>query len=183
MEVYRLADTVKMNDSQTEYLNLIAELMSIRKRGEVPLAYIRTYGCQQNVADSERIKGMLRVAGYSFTENAEDADFILFNTCAVREHAEQRVLGNVGALNHTKKARPGQVIALCGCMVQQEHMTEKIRRSYPIVDLVFGPHELWRFPELLEQVMEKHRRVFATEQQNGVDFAEDRKSTRLNSSH
>ena len=79
MEEYGLSETARMSDSQIEYLNLTAELMSIRKRGEEPLAYVRTYGCQQNVADSERIKGMLREAGYSFTENAEDADFILFN--------------------------------------------------------------------------------------------------------
>ena len=75
-----MSETVNMSDRQIEYLNLTAELMSIRKRGDVPLAYIRTYGCQQNVADSERIKGMLKVAGYEFTENAEEADFILFNT-------------------------------------------------------------------------------------------------------
>ena len=79
-----------------------------------------------------------------------------------------RVLGNVGALNHSKKARPGQIIAVCGCMVQQEHMAQKLKQSYPVVDLVFGPHELWRFPELLEQVMTKHKRVFATEKNDGV---------------
>ena len=90
------------------------------------------------------------------------------NTCAVREHAEMRVLGNVGALNHTKKNKPEQIIAVCGCMVQQQHMAEKIKKSYPVVDLVFGPHELWRFPELLKQVMEKHKRVFAADKSDGV---------------
>ena len=92
----------------------------------------------------------------------------MVNTCAVREHAEMRVLGNVGALNHSKKARPGQIIAVCGCMVQQEHMAQKLKQSYPVVDLVFGPHELWRFPELLLQVMTKHKRIFATEKNDGV---------------
>ena len=101
-----MSETVKMTDKQIEYLNLTAELMTIRKRGEVPLAYVRTYGCQQNVADSERIKGMLSVAGYSFTEDVEEADFILFNTCAVREHAEDRVFGNVGALKKLKRRHP-----------------------------------------------------------------------------
>ena len=92
----------------------------------------------------------------------------MVNTCAVREHAEMRVLGNVGALNHTKKNKPEQIIAVCGCMVQQQHMAEKIKKSYPVVDLVFGPHELWRFPELLKQVMEKHKRVFAADKSDGV---------------
>ena len=136
--------------------------------GARPLAMVDTYGCQQNEADSEKLRGYLAEMGYGFTGDEFQADVIVVNTCAVREHAEMRVLGNVGALNHSKKAKPNQIIAVCGCMVQQQHMTEKIRRSYPIVDLVFGPHELWRFPELLEQVMDRHRRVFATEKQNGV---------------
>ena len=130
-----------MSDSQIEYLNLTAELMSIRKRGDVPLAYVRTYGCQQNVADSERIKGMLRKAGYSFTENVEEADFILFNTCAVREHAEDRVFGNVGALKKLKHRHPQILIALCGCMMEQEHVAKRIHDSFPFVGLVFGTYE------------------------------------------
>lgn len=88
----------KLSDSQSEYMKLIAEIMEIRKRGEKPLAYIRTYGCQQNVADSEKIKGMLSDSGFDFADSPDNADFILFNTCAVREHAEDRVFGNVGAL-------------------------------------------------------------------------------------
>ena len=136
--------------------------------GTQPLALVDTYGCQQNEADSEKLRGYLREMGCGFTEDEFQADIIVVNTCAVREHAEMRVLGNVGALNHSKKARPGQIIAVCGCMVQQPHMTEKIKKSYPIVDLVFGPHELWRFPELLQQVMNRHKRVFAAEKNDGV---------------
>ena len=136
--------------------------------GQRPLAMVDTYGCQQNEADSEKIRGYLAEMGYGFTMDEFQADVIVVNTCAVREHAEMRVLGNVGALNHSKKARPGQIIAVCGCMVQQEHMAEKIKMSYPVVDLVFGPHELWRFPELLLQVMEKHKRVFAIDKQESV---------------
>ena len=131
--------------------------------GARPLALVDTYGCQQNEADSEKLRGYLAEMGYGFTQDEFQADVIVVNTCAVREHAEMRVLGNVGALNHSKKARPGQIIAVCGCMVQQEHMAQKIKMSYPVVDLVFGPHELWRFPELLLEVMEKHKRVFAAE--------------------
>lgn len=133
-----------------------------------PLAMVDTYGCQQNEADSEKIRGYLAEMGYGFTQDEFEADIIVVNTCAVREHAEMRVLGNVGALNHTKKAKPEQIIAVCGCMVQQEHMANRIKMSYPVVDLVFGPHELWRFPELLMQVMTRHKRIFATEKSDGA---------------
>ncbi len=136
--------------------------------GQRPLAMVDTYGCQQNEADSEKLRGYLNAMGYGFTQDEFQADVIVVNTCAVREHAEMRVLGNVGALSHSKKARPGQIIAVCGCMVQQEHMAEKIKKSYPVVDLVFGPHELWRFPELLLQVMERHKRVFAAGKDDGA---------------
>ena len=136
--------------------------------GRRPLAMVDTYGCQQNEADSEKLRGYLAMMGYGFTQDEFQADVIVVNTCAVREHAEMRVLGNVGALNHSKKAKPGQIIAVCGCMVQQEHMAQKLKQSYPVVDLVFGPHELWRFPELLLQVMTRHKRVFATEKNDGV---------------
>ena len=122
-----------------------------------PLALVDTYGCQQNEADSERLRGMLRDMGWGFTESEAQADLILINTCAVRGHAELRVLGNVGALSHTKRAKPGQRIGLCGCMVQQPHMREKLKASYPYVDLVFGPHELWRLPELLQKLYTPHR--------------------------
>ena len=138
------------------------------KHMERPLAFVDTYGCQQNEADSEKLRGYLAEMGYGFTRDEFEADVIVVNTCAVREHAEMRVLGNVGALNHTKKAKPGQIIAVCGCMVQQEHMSEKIKKSYPVVDLVFGPHELWRFPELMKQHMTRHKRVFATGKSDGV---------------
>ena len=135
--------------------------------GRQPLAMVDTYGCQQNEADSEKLRGYLAEMGYGFTQDEFEADVIVVNTCAVREHAEMRVLGNVGQLNHSKKQRPGQIIAVCGCMVQQEHMVEKIKKSYPVVDLVFGPHELWRFPELLLKTMTGHKRVFAAEKSDG----------------
>ena len=135
--------------------------------GMQPLALVDTYGCQQNEADSEQIRGMLRGMGYAFTEDTSVADVIVINTCAIREHAELRVLGNVGALTHTKRRKPNQVICLCGCSMQEPHMAEKIRKSFRHVDLVFGPHALWRFPELLQQVLLKKERVFATEQSDG----------------
>ena len=140
----------------------------ITANGARPLAMVDTYGCQQNEADSEKIRGYLADMGYGFTQDEFQADLIVVNTCAVREHAEMRVLGNVGQLNHSKKAKPGQIVAVCGCMVQQPHMAEKIRRSYPVVDIVFGPHELWRLPELMLRYLEKGKRVFETTQSDGT---------------
>lgn len=146
--------------SQSEYLSLIAELMNIRKRGDEPLAFVRTYGCQQNVADSERIKGMLHEAGFSFTDTPKNADFILFNTCAVREHAEDRVFGNVGALKNIKRKHPSTLIALCGCMMEQEHVAKRIHDSFPFVGLVFGTNCLHEFPRLLYNNLLYGKRTF-----------------------
>ena len=146
--------------TQNEYLQLTAEIMEVRKRGDKPIAYVRTYGCQQNVADSERIKGMLDQAGYSFTDNPEEADFILFNTCAVREHAEDRVFGNVGALKNLKRKHPTTLIALCGCMMEQEHIAKRIHDSFPFVGLVFGTNCLHEFPKLLYNSLLYGKRTF-----------------------
>lgn len=132
-----------------------------------PLALVDTYGCQQNEADSEQIRGMLRRMGYAFTESEQEADVIVINTCAVREHAELRVLGNVGALTHTKRKKPEQVICLCGCAMQEKHMAEKIKKSFRHVDMVFGPHALYRFPELLQEVLVEKGRVFETPDVSG----------------
>ena len=150
----------QLSPQQSEYMKLTAEIMEIRKRGERPLAFIRTYGCQQNVADSEKIKGMLAASGFDFVESPEDADFILFNTCAVREHAEDRVFGNVGALKNLKRKHPQILIALCGCMMEQEHIANRIYNSFPFVGLVFGTHSLHHFPELLYRSLTDGRRVF-----------------------
>ena len=134
------------------------------------LAMVDTYGCQQNEADSENIRGYLSRMGYGFTDNEFEADVVVINTCAIREHAEMRVLGNVGHLTHSKKENPSQIIAVCGCMVQQPHMAEKLKKSYPIVDIVFGPHDLWRFPELLEKKMHQKKRVYAVDASDGVVY-------------
>ncbi|MGN8889338.1 tRNA (N6-isopentenyl adenosine(37)-C2)-methylthiotransferase MiaB [Dysosmobacter sp. HCP28S3_G4] len=132
-----------------------------------PLACVDTFGCQQNVADGQMLQGMLAGMGFSFTDRPEDADLVILNTCAVREHAEDRVFGNLGALTHTKKAHPEQVICLCGCMAQEPRVSERVKRSYPHVNLVFGPHALWKFPELLWQVYQTHKRVFSVADQHG----------------
>ena len=134
----------------------------------VPLAYTHSYGCQQNVSDGEKINGMLYRMGYDITDDPEKADFILYNTCAVRENAENRVFGNLGALKHLKNRNPDLIIAVCGCMVQQEHIAERIKKTFPFVDLVFGTHVLHRFPEFLYSIFEKGKRVFELPQCDGV---------------
>ncbi|XOQ44768.1 MAG: tRNA-2-methylthio-N(6)-dimethylallyladenosine synthase [Clostridium sp.] len=138
----------------------IRQIMKIRVHGRTPMALVRTYGCQQNVADSEKIKGFLEQMGFSFTENEEDADFILFNTCAVRQHAENRVFGNIGALKHIKRRHPSTLIAVCGCMMEEEEAAERIRSVFPFVTLVFGTHVIHRFPQLLLRALTENRRVF-----------------------
>jgi len=143
---------------QTNICNKLA--MHFCAGGKKPLALVDTYGCQQNVSDSECLRGYLSEMGFEFTQDEFKADVIVINTCAIREHAEMRVLGNVGNLNHTKKANPNQIIALCGCMVQQENMSKKIKKSYTAVDFVFGPHDLWRFPELLQRNIQEKCRIF-----------------------
>ena len=146
----------------------VAEMMKVRARGPVPMAYVRTYGCQQNVADGEKIKGLLSEMGFSFAETPEEADFILFNTCAVREHAEQRVFGNVGALKGLKEKKRGLMIGLCGCMANQKHVVEKLRKSYPYVDLVFGVDGIDTLPQLIAQKLQKHKRVLMEPAQRPV---------------
>lgn len=133
-----------------------------------PLACVVTYGCQQNVADSEHIKGMLEQMGYGFTEEREKAKLIIFNTCAVREHAEDRVFGNVGALKKYKLKNPDVIIALCGCMMQQKHIAQKIKNSFAFVDLVFGTHVVHRLPELLYKALIGKRRIFELPDMDGV---------------
>ncbi len=134
---------------QKEYTELLKDILYIRYNNRQPKAFVRTYGCQQNVADSEKLKGMLESMGCELTEVKEEADIIIFNTCAVREHAEDRVFGNVGALKALKRQKPSLLIALCGCMMEQEHIAEKIYKSFPYVGLVFGTHVIHRFPELI----------------------------------
>ena len=121
---------------------------------------METYGCQQNEADSEKLRGYLVQCGYAIVGRAEGADVVIMNTCAIREHAEQRVFGNLGALTHTKRRYPEQRIFLCGCMAGERNVSERIKHSYPHVDGVFSTHHLWQFPEILWKVLSKQKRQF-----------------------
>ena len=151
---------------QREFEAKIKEMFTSREAH--PVACVDTFGCQQNVADGQKLMGMLADSGFTFTEDPKEADLVILNTCAVREHAEQRVFGNLGILTHTKKENPEQVICLCGCMAQEERVSQRVKESYRHVDLVFGPHALWKFPELLWQVYEKRKRVFAVDDEHGT---------------
>ena len=136
-------------------------------KNRIPTAYVETYGCQQNEADSQQIRGLLSESGYAICDSAEGADVVVMNTCAIREHAEQRVFGNLGALTHTKRRHPEQKIFLCGCMAGQEQVVERIRKSYPHVNGVFSTHHLWQFPQLLYQVLTTGKRTFYTQDEAG----------------
>ena len=145
-------------DAQLAYCNKISAYW--QTEGRVPRAYVETYGCQQNEADSERIRGMLAESGYQICDEAEGADVVVMNTCAIRENANQRVFGNLGALTHTKRRHPAQKIFLCGCMAGQEVVTTRIKKSFPHVNGVFSTHHLWQFPEILYKVLTTGKRQF-----------------------
>ena len=127
--------------------------------GQIKYAMVETYGCQQNVNDSQRIEGMLLEMGYTLTDDREKADVIIFNTCAIRENAHERVYGNLGALKHLKLRKPSLIIGICGCMVQQEHIAKRVKSKYRHVDLIFGTHVLWKFPSFLSEVLEHNERL------------------------
>ena len=128
--------------------------------GRCRRAFVLTFGCQQNEADSEKISGMAQEMGYELTAAPEDADLIVVNTCAVREHAEKKALSTVGQYKHLKAQKPELIIAMCGCMVSQQHRAEEIKQRYPYVNFVFGTAALHQFPKLLSECVQTHRRVF-----------------------
>jgi tRNA-2-methylthio-N6-dimethylallyladenosine synthase len=123
--------------------------------------YIVTYGCQMNAHDSEKLSGMLTRMGLAEAQDRRDADLVIFNTCCVRENAERRALGNVIWLKQLKKEKPGLLIAVCGCMIQQPHMADRVLKQYPFIDLAFGTHNLYQLPTLLGELVEKRRRVIS----------------------
>ena len=145
-------------DCQFSYCDKIAAYW--HQKDLAPMAYVETYGCQQNEADSEKLRGFLMQSGYVIGTSPEGADVVVLNTCAIREHAEQRVFGNLGALTHPNKAHPSQKIFLCGCMAGEEKVSARIKKSFPHVDGVFSTHHLWQFPEILWNVLDLQKRQF-----------------------
>lgn len=157
-------------DKQRAYIDLVKKINEDKKNltGKTPVACVKTFGCQQNVADSEKIKGIASSMGYVIDENIENADFVIYNTCAVRENAEDRVFGNTGMLKKLKKNNPNMVIGLCGCMMQQPHIVKKIKQSYPQVDLIMGTHALHLLPQLLYKILDGKTKVIDIEDRDGI---------------
>lgn len=127
--------------------------------------HITTYGCQMNLHESEKLAGMLENLGYTPSQEQADADVIVFNTCAIREGAQHKVFGNVGALKHMKKQNPNKIIAVCGCMTQQKEVAEKFYKTFPFVDIIFGTHNLPDFELYLHEYLQKRKRIFQIEEQ------------------
>jgi len=150
----------------TEYIDKVREINAGRE--SPPIAYTRSYGCRANVSDGEKINGMLAEMGYGFCNTPDGADFILLNTCAIRENAENRVFGNVGALIHEKRRNPDLFVAVCGCMVQQEHIAQKLYKTFPFVNLIFGTNALPRLPELLYNAIIEKKRITDLSGENAV---------------
>ncbi len=138
-----------------------------------PKAFVRSYGCQQNANDGEKLRGVLAQMGYAEAAAPEEADVVVFNTCAVREHAEQRVFGNLGALKPLKDKNPRLLIAVCGCMPQQASVVEKLRASYPYVDIAFGVGEIEKLPQLIYQKLSGAEKRVLLQPGEAVGLSED----------
>ena len=151
------------------YKTQVRDLISQRFEG-VPLADVVTFGCAQNENDSEKIRGLLYEVGYSMTDSLENADIVIYNTCAIRENAELKIFGNIGKLKALKKANPNMIVAVCGCMVMQEHIVEKIKKSYPFVDIVFGTNAIEILPQLIYNCYtENKKQILSPEERREFD--------------
>ena len=165
MKEYRILPEAEMQ-AQNIFRDRVREisLAKAEERGQALKAFVQTFGCQQNEADSEKIAGMCRSMGYEICYAPEEADLIMVNTCAVREHAEQKALSIVGQYKHLKAAKPEMLIGVCGCMVTQDHRKETIKHSYPYVDFVLGTSSLHRLPELIFTKLQKGKRLYCPEE-------------------
>ena len=152
-----------MNNS--EYIRAVKDIFAAREAP--PLCCVQSFGCQQNVNDGERLTGVLMSMGCGDSSDPETADIVILNTCAVRENAEQRLYGYLGELKHAKRKNPSMVLGLCGCMAQEEGTAEKVRKSYPYVDMVFGTFASDKLPELLYKVLTERRFTVDTEERKG----------------
>mgnify|MGYP003291690010 CR=1 FL=1 len=143
------------NELQKEYIKKAKILFNSYASvvGHTPTACVNTFGCQMNARDSEKLLGILLEVGFIETED-ENADFVIYNTCTVRDNANTRVYGRLGTLGGMKKRNPNKIIALCGCMMQEPSVIEKIKESYRFVNLIFGTHNIYKFSELLCNVLE-----------------------------
>lgn len=155
------------NDSSAEEVRRWCKNFESERRMP-PKAAVLTFGCQQNEADSEKMRGVLSDMGYTITDNPEEAYVLLFNTCAVRDHAEKKVLSVIGQYKHLKAARPELIIGVCGCMSAQEERREKLKRSYPYVDFATGPAAADKLPSLIASRLKGHKRCFDYAEENEI---------------
>ena len=157
-----LSDPVPHKEPERQYYFIEKAKEYVRKEAEEagrPMTFcVTTFGCQMNARDSEKLRGILLEIGYEEAAE-EEADFVIFNTCTVRENANTRVYGRLGQLKSHKKKNPHMKIALCGCMMQEPEVVEKLRTSYRFVDLIFGTHNIYKFAELITAVYESGRMV------------------------
>lgn len=165
----------RFGNSEIDFCKKIKDLYFITYGKEKPLAFIKTYGCQQNVSDSEKYAGMLEKMGFKITEDKDIADVVFFNTCAIRENAENKAFGNLGWIKNIKNSNPNLLTVLCGCMTEQPSIIEKIKEKYSFVDLVFGTHSLHKFPELFYETLaqrtrneRKHKGVYISEKIDNI---------------
>jgi len=145
---------LKIDEKST---NILAE--EIRKFSENKKYFIRTYGCQLNENDSEKIEGILDLLGFCESKQIEDADIIVFNTCTIRENANDKIFGNLGIVNHIKKNNPEKVVILCGCMMKEDHNRQKVMDKYKFVDILFGPSDIHKLPVILKNYLAEKNRI------------------------
>ncbi len=145
-----------ITEQEVQKQNAVCDYIYNLNYGKQKYALVITLGCVQNENDSEILRGLLTKMGYTMCTDAKQADVVIYNTCAVRENAELKVFGYLGALKSIKAKKPDMLVGICGCMIQQKHIVEKIKKTYPYVDMVFGTHSLYRFPEIMQKaLMEK----------------------------
>ena len=152
-------------------MNFIEEVRKIvsDKFTDLPLANVKTFGCAQNENDSEKLRGILYQMGYSMTDSLDNSDIVIYNTCAIRENAELKIFGNIGKLKALKAANPNMIVAVCGCMVMQQHIVDKIKKSYPFVDIVFGTNNLEILPQLIYQrFTENKKQILQPQEKNDI---------------
>ena len=163
IQAQNLMSTPPEQEPERQYYFIKKAQEIVRKKSEEfgrPLyACTETFGCQMNARDSEKLSGILTQIGYVPTGNEEDADFVIYNTCTVRDNANQRVYGRLGFLNNLKSRKPHLKIALCGCMMQEDSVIQKIKKSYRFVDLIFGTHNIFKFAELLVTMFENREMI------------------------
>ena len=159
-----------MQNAKQQLLEYNIQYASVN--GRQPLVYLKSFGCQQNVSDGEKIKGKLSEVGYNFTDDISSAQLIIYNTCAVRENAEDKVFGYIGDLKHVKENNPELIIGICGCMAQQEHVAKRIKETYKQVDLVFGTFAYNDLYNMLWETIHNHKRIFNLKE-NHIDIDED----------